>query len=157
VKGERFAATVVAILVAAACWELAVALKWVAFGQQSGEGAPGEGIAVGVAWVAMLAALVYSAAKGLRNRAAARADIVMPLAAAGLTAARFYSFDPYYAPYLRRFSDGGLVNPGWVYALAAASLIIAVLIKARVSGAVGLTAILLFLCIGTIMLEGAGH
>lgn len=134
-----------------------MALKWVSFGKEPGDAAPGERIAVTAALVAMLAGVFYSAAKGLSDRAATRIDVALPLAAAGLTAARFYSFDPYYAPDLRRFSDGGLVRPAWVYALAAASLLVALLIRLRVPGAAGLTALLLFLCSGTVLLEGAGH
>ena len=156
-RGERLAALVVVILACTACCEIAVALRWVSFGRHPGDGAPGEGIAVAAALLALVAGLVYSAAKGVRDRAATRVDLAMPLSAAGLTAARFYSFDPYYAPELHRFSDGGLVRPGWVYALAAASVLVALLVRLRVAGAVGLTALLLFLCIGTVMLEGAGH
>lgn len=156
-KGERFGGLLVAILLCAAGWELAVALRWVSLGHEPGEGAMGEGIALAAALVAMLAGVIYSAAKVFRDRAATRADVALAPAAAGLTAARFYSFDPYYAPDLHRFSDGGLVGPAWVYALAAASLLVASLIRLRVSGAVGLTALLLLLCMATVLLEGAGH
>jgi hypothetical protein len=157
VKGERLAALVVAILVCAGCWELAVALKWVSFGHEPGSGAAGEGIAVAGALVAMLVGLLYSAVKGLRDRPATRVDLALPLAAAALTVARFYSFDPYYAPDLQRFSDGGLVRPAWVYALATASVLVMLLVRLRGPGAVGLTALLLLLCSGTVILQGAGH
>jgi len=44
-------------------------------------------------------------------------------ASAAFLVTRFYSSDPYYAPTLRRMSDGGLVAGRWITFLVAGTLI----------------------------------
>ena len=71
--------------------------------------------------------------------------------------ARYHSYDPYYAPQRRRFSDGGLVAGSWIYSLCAAAVLCAVLVAVWPRRWIGILPVLLFLCLGTIFLEGAGH
>ena len=156
-RSDAVAAGAVAVLLAAAAWELAVAAKVVHFGRDSGQGAPGEGIAVGFGLVALLAAMAISFVAILRGRQLKRAYALLPLAAAAFVTARYYSFDPYYAPARRRFSDGGLVAGSWMFALDAALVASAVLIAVRPRRWVGILPVLLLLCAGTVVVQGAGH
>ena len=43
-------------------------------------------------------------------------------AAAAVATASFYTYDPYYAPSSRRYSDGGAVSPVWILGMVALSL-----------------------------------
>lgn len=43
-------------------------------------------------------------------------------AAALFVVARFYTGDPYYAPYFRAYGDGGLFSPVWVFGLLVLAL-----------------------------------
>ena len=156
-RSDAVAAGAVAVLLAAAAWELAVAAKVVHFGRAPGQGAPGEGIAVGFGLVALLAAMAISFVAILRGRQLKRAYALLPLAAAAFVTARYYSFDPYYAPARRRFSDGGLVAGSWMFALDAALVASAVLIAVRPRRWVGILPVLLLLCAGTVVVQGAGH
>jgi hypothetical protein len=77
---------------------------------------------------------------------------LLPLAAAAFLVARFESYDAYYAPALRRMSDGGLVSPLWVWFLCAEAVAVAFVPRAQ---AVAAAVLLLIAC--TALLAGAGH
>jgi len=79
------------------------------------------------------------------------------LAAAAFVVVRFYGYDPYYAPTLRRFSDDGSVAPVWVYGLVLGLVVAAGLIMVRPHVGFPATAILLLVCLGTVFAMGAGH
>jgi hypothetical protein len=66
-----------------------------------------------------LAACVIGAGAVVLGPSWARA---IPLLAAAFLFARFESYDAYYAPTLRRMSDGGLLSPWWVAFVCAAAL-----------------------------------
>lgn len=69
--------------------------------------------------------------------------------AAVFALARFYTYDSYYSPTLRRFADDGAVQPAWVFLLAAAAFVAGVLVwRLLRTGAVA-TAIVLLLLAGT--------
>jgi hypothetical protein len=106
-SGPRSAAAVVVstVLLAAATFEAAIALGWIAIGGASGVGAAHAGTARLVGLAAALAGVILLCAAPVRVAAA------IPLAACALMLARYNSFDPYYAPALRRMSDGGLFAP----------------------------------------------
>jgi hypothetical protein len=130
-------AAVVAVLVGAACYEASVALRLLDVGPQPGQGPPSGGVVLVLALAALVAGLAP--------------------AAAALVVARFFSFDPYYAPTLRRMSDGGAVSPAWVAFVAAAALAAGVALRTgRRSGAF-LSAAVLVLSFATAVFEGAGH
>jgi len=50
---------------------------------------------------------------------------LLSLAAVSFVVARFYSYDPYYAPTLRRMSDGGIVPGGWIVFLVGLAVLAA--------------------------------
>ena len=54
---------------------------------------------------------------------------IVALAPSGavFTLARFYTYDDYYAPQLRRYADNGSVQPAWMFVLVAAAIVAGVL------------------------------
>jgi hypothetical protein len=84
-----------------------------------GEGPAGGGAVLAAALAAMLvgAAVSLVAARRGSSRPSA-ADVLLAPGAAALVVARFYAFDPYYAPTLRRMSEDGAVPDWWVFLLA---------------------------------------
>jgi hypothetical protein len=101
------------LLVAATAYEALVAAGSIELGSDPGAGPPGEGIVLALSLGAMLAGAIFALV-----RPSALAALVAPAAAAFLVA-RFYTFDPYYLPALRRMSDDGLVSPALVFLVAA--------------------------------------
>jgi hypothetical protein len=154
---ELFSLMIVGLLLAATAYEAAVALKWISMGSAPGEGAPGEDVIRWLGTVAIPVASFYSASLAVRSHPSVAADSIIPVAAAGLVAARFYSFDPYYLPTLRRFSDAGVVADALIYALLALALLVAVLIRVRRRLGLGAAAVLLVVCVGTLVFMGGGH
>ena len=139
------------MLLAAAAYELALALKGTV-GPESGEGATGEGWVSIVSVTAILVAVCIAIVSPGRR-------YLFPLApaAASYVTARFYTADPYYAPTLRRYSEGGLVRPGWVLIVLAFALAAGLLTLVRPDVGVATTAAMLLLLLGTALLMGAGH
>ncbi len=75
----------------------------------------GENVVVGAAVVTLGVGGLLLLAASLSRRPTLvprRLAAFVPLAAASFVVARWFSYDPYYAPTLRRMSDGGIV-PGW--------------------------------------------
>jgi hypothetical protein len=70
-------------------------------------------------------------------------------AAAAFAVARFYAYDPYFSPTLRRYSQDGAVEPAWLLGLTAGSIAVGVLSwrMPRVGGPA--TAVVLVLLAGT--------
>jgi hypothetical protein len=89
-------------------------------------------------------------------RAAGPAPLVV-LAGAAVVVARFYSFDSYYAPTLRRMSEGGLVAGTWIVVLVVAAVAVALISRFRPRVGMRAGALLLILCGLTALVEGAGH
>src|SRR6185312_9960922 len=112
------------ILAGATAYEVLVALEVISLGSLPGEGPPGEQT---IALIAVLAILVTAG-----------------LALVAALGARFYTFDPYYLPTLRRFSDDGMLPPVLVYGVLALAVGAALLTRAnrRVGAALSVPVIL---------------
>lgn len=151
-----------AVLVAltlAVAYEAAVAVGWLAVGPLPGQAPVGNGLVFGGALLALLVgAVVLAGYASLPSCPPADAlrSLVGP-AAAAFVFARFYSFDPYYAPTLRRFSDDGLIAKSWVYALVLLALVAAILARTRPRIGASLTALVLLLSGFTALVMGLGH
>ena len=80
------------------------------------------------------------------------------LATGAVVVARFLSYDPYYAPYLRRMSDGGIL-PGWWSSSVSPGPLSARPSCARRDPRMGLvlTGVVMFLAGPTIFVAGLGH
>ncbi len=114
----------VGILVAAAAYELALALGVGSVGLEPGENVPGATAVRLVAVLAMLVGVGLVVAK-LRPQAAA----ALAPAAALFVVPLYFTFDPYYAPTERRYSDGGMFPPSWIVAVAIAGIVAGVLTR----------------------------
>ena len=74
-------------------------------------------------------------------------------AAAVFVVARFYAYDPYYEPTLRRYSDNGATPPAWVWLVTAAAVVAGVLAwRVPRAGAVATAIVLVALTATTALL-----
>jgi hypothetical protein len=144
------------VLLAAAAHQAAVAFGWLSIGDEPGGQARGQALFLGSALIVLALlglALPATASAGLHVRAVPW----LALAAALLVVARFYGFDPYYAPGLRRMSDGGLLPGTWIAVLVACALVAAlVAVRANRSGQVAV-AVVCWAAFGTAFVAGLGH
>jgi hypothetical protein len=147
---------VVGVLAAATVYEALVALGVIQLGSLPGDGPPGAGIVLAAALVAMLVGAALALGMGGFGGRASTAELLAPAAAAFLVA-RFFTFDPYYAPTLRRYSDSGFVSPFLVAVLVSAALAAAVLTRARPRAGLLLTAPVVLACALTALLMEVGH
>ncbi len=155
-KSGLLAGAVVAVITAATVYEALVALGVIELGSLPGDGPPGAGIVLAAALVAMLVGVALALGMGGFRGPASTAELLAPAAAAFLVA-RFFTFDPYYAPTLRRMSDSGLVSPPLVAVLVLAALAAAVLTHARPRAGLILTAPVVLACALTALLMAGGH
>jgi hypothetical protein len=153
VLGPRTAvALLLAIVIAAAAgYELAVAAGWISIGRLSGEGPPHEDTVMLVSLAASVAGAIMVVASPVRAAAA------IPLAACALMIARYYSFDPYYAPALRRMSDGGLIAPGWIYGVTVLTIACSLSLVLRTRTAAVPAGFAVVTCAATVFFAAAGH
>lgn len=149
-RWTRVFVIVLAALVACTAYEVADAAKL--FKTRSHYGPTGGAEIEIAALVALIAGSIALGVAGARTRLAP----LVPLAAVAFVVARFYSFDPYYAPTLRRMSDGGLVAPGLIYLLIVAAFIGAALMRKWPSAAPLGAALLVFSAL-LALVESAGH
>ena len=101
--------TIVAYLLAAAAFELVLAVRHSASPH-------GEGFVLLVAVIAMLVGAVLVFQRVLP------AGLFAPAAACFVTA-RFYTGDSYYGSTFRRYADGGIFPPTWIYVLLGLALV----------------------------------
>jgi hypothetical protein len=140
-----------AVIAAAAVYELAVAVRWIEISRLSGEGPPHEDTMMVVSLATAVGGAILIVVSPVRAAAA------IPVAACALMLARYYSFDPYYAPALRRMSDGGVVAPLWVYAVTAVTIACAAALVLRPRDAAVPAAFAVLACAATVFFAAAGH
>jgi hypothetical protein len=134
---------VLGTLVASAAYELALALRHSISPQ-------GEG------WI-LLAALVAMIAGAVLVFFDVRLPGLFAPAAALFVVARFYTGDPYYAPYFRAYGDGGVFSPAWVFGLLVLALAAGIATQFwRRTAPVESAAVLLLLAF-TALFMGTGH
>jgi hypothetical protein len=155
-KSSLPAAAVVGVLAAATAYEALVALGVIELGSLPGDDPPGAGIVLAAAVVSMLGGAAFALGMGGFGGRSSTAELLSPAAAAFLVA-RFFTFDPYYAPALRRYSDSGLVSPLLVAVLVLVALAAAVLTHARPRAGLLLTAPVVLACALTALLMAVGH
>jgi hypothetical protein len=132
---------IVAYLLAAAAFELVLALQ---------RSANSNDFVWGFAILTMLLAAV------LVFRRIPAAALFAPAAAFFVTA-RFYTGDPYYGSTFRRYADGGIFPPAWIYVLLGLALAAGVTTHVWRRTAAVESAIVLFLLAFTALYMGAGH
>jgi hypothetical protein len=109
-----------------------------------------------VTFVAMLMMLLGAgiALLSVRSLEPAWPVVLLAPSAAAFLIAHFYTYDSYYSPTLRRYSDDGGMEPLWVWLVAAAALVAGVVTwRAPRFGAVATAAVLVVLT-GTTALIG---
>jgi hypothetical protein len=144
-----------------AAYELLVAVGVIALGPEPGVAPAGATTIVPLALLALLATggLLLSVAMDGRPRIA-WGRLAVPAASAAAAAflvARFYSYDPYYAPTLRRMSDGGAVAGRWIAVVVAATLLAGVLVPRWPRVAAAGTGIGVWVIALTAAAAGLGH
>jgi len=145
--------TLVTVLLGAAAYELALALGAGTIGPQPGDDVPGAGWARGAALLSMLAGAVL--ASRVARRSPSAACLLAPSAGAFLVAYSF-TYDPYYAPSLRRYLDGS-VPLGWVLAFAAIAVATGIATRLRPREGAALTSAVLVLLGVVTLFAGDGH
>ena len=158
---QRALLALVGLVAAGAAYELLVALGVIGLGPQPGEEPAGATAIVPLALLALLLAggLLLGAAMG-RRRWNGRGRLAVPAAGAAASAflvARFYSYDPYYAPYLRRMSEDGLIAGRLIAFLVAATLVSGLLVRRWPRAASAGTALGLWAIALTAAVAGLGH
>jgi hypothetical protein len=152
------ASLLVAVLLGAAGYNAAVALEWISMGSEPGAGATGDDVAWTAGMFALLIGMGYFALQLLRREVRVRSVApLIPLAAVAFVTARFYSFDPYYLPTLRRFSEGGSVAAAWVYGLVACAVIVAPAVRFWPRTGSLVASGLLLVSAATVFASGVGH
>src|SRR5438093_7441124 len=78
-------------------------------------------------------------------------------AAAPFMLARFYTYDPYYLPTLRRYSDGGAVPAAWIFSILAVSIVVGISTRVRPRTGSMASALILPLVLLTFLFASDGH
>ena len=107
-----------------------------------------------LAGLAMVGGSMLEVAFAFRPRAVAA--LLAPAAAAFMVAV-FFTYDPYYAPNLRRYSDGGAVAGSWIAFVAGLTVAAAVLTRFRPRAGAVVSAALIWLVLLTTVAAGDGH
>ena len=151
----------IGIVAVGAAYESAVALGAIGLGPQPGDPPAGATAIVPLALLALLVvgALLLAAALAERgwNGWGRLAVPAAGAAAAAFLVARFYSYDPYHAPDLRRMSDGGAVAGRWIAFLVAGTLLAGILARRWPRAASAGTAFGVWAIALTAAVAGLGH
>ena len=114
-----------------------------------------------LAFVALLGSGVLFLAAGVVTpiRAALPVTLVrlVDIAAMGFVVARWYSYDPYYLPALRRMSEGGLLTGWWVLVLIAYTAGVVFSFRGSRSAGVVLSGVLVWVCMLSAFFAALGH
>jgi dolichyl-phosphate-mannose--protein O-mannosyl transferase len=143
----------VAVLLGAAAYEVALALGAGTVGPEPGDNVTGAAWVSGIAVVAMLAGALL--APWIARRSPLAAALLAPSAAAFLVGF-WFTYDPYFAPSLRRYSEGN-VPAVWIALVAAAALAAGAVTYVRPRAGGVLTSAVLVLLVVTGLLAGDGH
>jgi hypothetical protein len=146
---------VLLVLLAAAAYEAAVALKWIPLGTLPGEDARCEGLVVASALLALLAGIAIALVRAARDQRSILAALFV-VAAVALMVARYYTFDTYYLPTLTRYSESGSFSPTWVYGVAIACVPAWFFSLAKPRVGFLIAAAVMILCLVTVSLVGIG-
>jgi hypothetical protein len=155
-RREGVALPLLIVIVVGTAYETAVALGWIPLGDVPGEGPRLHGIVRLASMLAMLTGAVLSWVLAAKGRITISASL-LAVAGAAFAVAAYYTFDPYYLPTLRRYSDDDSFPAVWVYSIALAALVASLLCLMRSRFGLLLTGPVLLLCVFTSFFLGVGH
>jgi len=150
--------SVPAVLIAAATFELALVVGLIGtyHGLRSGDSVDGEQVVAGVAAFMMLLGAALAVVHASRPWSPSAVALFAPAAAAFMVT-RFYTYDPYYFPNLRRYSDDGGMPAWWILIVLAVSIAVGLLTRRFPRAGSVATAVTLPLVLVTSSLTGFGH
>lgn len=157
-RRRAIATAVVVVLAVATLYETLLALEVVSIGELPGEGAPGADLVAAASALALLVGVVLLA--GSIGRPEAIGDVLLPLlplTAGLLVVAAYYTYDPYYAPTHRRYSDHGTWPAWWIFLVLAGAIWSAVVARLRPRAGAAAGAAVMLVCLVTFFLKGIGH
>lgn len=157
IAGRALTAAITVVLVAATISEGLVALGVVGLSPSTGDWDVRDILLVAAFFALFFGGPLFVAAAFTRFADGLRPGPFVALATGAVVVARFLSYDPYYAPYLRRMSDGGILPGWWIVVVAGAALGAAVLSRRDPRMGLVLTGIVMFLAGPTIFVAGVGH
>ncbi|HEY3551911.1 MAG TPA: hypothetical protein VGK69_12745 [Gaiellaceae bacterium] len=143
----------VGILLAAAAYELALALGAGSLGPEPGDDVAGSTVVQVIALLTMLAAGVLAAAYTVRPR---RAAALLAPAAAAFLVTFYFTYDPYYAPQLYRYSEGNIAWP-WIAVAAGAGLAVGGVTRLLPRLGAAASSIMVFVVFVMTIAAGDGH
>jgi hypothetical protein len=143
----------VGILVATAAYELALALGAGSLGPEPGDEIAGSTVVRVVALLTMLAAAVLAGGYTVRPR---RAAALLAPAAAAFLVTFYFTYDPYYAPQLYRYSEGNIAWP-WIVVVAGAALAVGVVTRLLPRLGAAASSLMVFVVFVTTIGAGDGH
>lgn len=146
-----------AVLIVAATYETAIAVGVIPLGPHPGQAPKGNGPVVLAGLAALLLGGLALFAAGVTARAAARVVQLCDLAAVAFVVARWFSYDPYYAPSLRRMSDGGVIPAWWIVGLIVLGVVAALAARRSAASGSALSGVLFWIGALTALLAPAGH
>ncbi len=153
------AVVILAPILAGAAYEAAIATGIIGLGSAPGEGARGGGLLTFAIFALLGAGVLFVAAaiaRPLRDGLAASFVIAIDVAAFVLALARWLSYDSYYAPTLRRLSDGWI--SGEVLLLLAGIVAAAVIVTVlRLRAGLLVSTVAVLACALLTVIAGAGH
>ena len=158
IAGRALTAAITLVLAAAAISEGLVALGIVGLSPSTGDWDVRDILLVAAFFALFFGGPLFVAAAFTRFADGLRPGVpFVALATGAVVVARFLSYDPYYAPYLRRMSDGGILPGWWIVVLAGAAVGAAVLSRRDLRMGLVLTGTVMFLAGPTIFVAGLGH
>jgi hypothetical protein len=148
---------VLGLVAATAVFEAGIALRWIPMGTTPGADPAGRDLALLVTVLGLLVGALMLFALTAAGSHLDRRFVLLGPFSAGLLVARFFSFDAYYLPTLRRMSTGGAVPGSLVAAVVALGIVAAVVTVRFLRGGQLLTALTMLLCAGLSMVASLGH
>ena len=156
---HRAATSVLVVFAVVSMYEAAIALELIPIGDEPGENAFGGDVARAAGLLSMLVGLIVVSASIRAAEAISRlVRQLLPLVAASVVVSTGYAFDPYFSPTLRRYSDsGGVPAPAWMLVVVAVAVLAAGVSTVDARRGMFATAVVLVLCLGTLVFTGTGH
>jgi hypothetical protein len=158
IAARAFLGALALVVTTAAASEAAVALGIVAL-QPSDGGWSGRDVVLVAAAAGLFLAAPLVAGLSFTQLAGAVAPVLTPaaLATAAAVVARYLSYDPYYAPYKRRMSEGGALPTWWIILVAGLAILAAVRARRDPGTSLLLAGAAMFLAGPTMIAAGLGH